>query len=83
MEKKIQARKNRGGWGSCSPPHLRFSLTSIFDELKKIVLEWKIVQSYKTSWSSIKFIDIYNIIIDLNTRDVILSVMNSKGFSYF
>ena len=27
-------------------------------------------------WESPKFIDIYNIIIDLNTRDGILSVMN-------
>ena len=59
-------------WTS-SPP--RFLLTSIFDESKKIVLKWKIVQSYKTSWNSSKFIDIYNIIIPLDTRDGILSVM--------
>ena len=38
-----QARRNRVGWGrgggegGCSPP--RFLVTSIFDELKKIVLK--------------------------------------------
>ena len=32
------------------------------------------LQSYKTSWNSSKFIDIYSIIIDLDTRDGILSV---------
>ena len=36
------------------------------------MLKWKIVQSYKTSWNSSKFIDIYNIIIDRDTRDGIL-----------
>ena len=30
-----------------------------------------------------QFIDIYNIIIDLDARDGVLSVMNSEGFSYF
>ena len=40
-------------------------------------------KSYKTSWNSSKFIDIYNIIIDLDTRDGILPVMNSERFSYF
>ena len=34
-----------------------------------IALKWKIVQNYKMSWNSSKFIDIYNIIIELNTRD--------------
>ena len=75
-----QARRNRGA-EELQPP--RFFLTAIFDELKKIVLKWKIVQSYKTSWNSSKFIDIYNIIIDLDTRDGILSVMNSDRFSLF
>ena len=43
-----------------------------------MVLKSKIVQNYKTSPNFLKFIDIYNIIIDLNTRDGILSVMNSE-----
>ena len=80
----IQTRRNLGslvggGVGGCSP--LRFLLIPIFDELKKIVLQWKIVQNYKNSWNSSKSIDIYNIITDLNTRDDILSVMNSERFS--
>ena len=62
-----------------SPP--RFLLTSIFDELKKLVLKWKIAQSYKSKWNSSKLINIYNIIIDI--RDGILSVTNSERFSYF
>ena len=37
--------------------------------MKKIVLNWKIVENYKTRWNSSKFADIYNIIIELNTRD--------------
>ena len=63
----------------------RFLLNSIFSELKEIVLKWKIVQNYKTSWNSSKFIDIYNIIIELNTRDdiCILSAMNCERFYYF
>ena len=36
------------------------------------MLKSKIVQNYKTSWNSSKFIDIYNIIIELNTRNDIL-----------
>ena len=40
-----------------------------FYESKKIVLKWKIVQSYKTSWNPSKFIDIYNITIELDSRD--------------
>ena len=36
---------------------------------KKIVLKWKIEQNFKISWNSSKFIDIYNIIIELNARD--------------
>ena len=51
------------------PPYpSRFLLASIFDELRKIVLKWKIAQNYKTSWNSSKFIDVYSI-IDLGTRD--------------
>ena len=61
-------------------PPPRFLLTSIFDEPK---IKWKIAQSYKTSWNSSKFIDIYYIIIDLDTRDGILPVMNSERFSNF
>ena len=71
----------RGPGGPAAPP--RFLLTSIFDKLKKTVLKQKIVQSYKTSWNSSKFIDIYNIIIDLDTRGGILPVMNSKRFFSF
>ena len=36
---------------------------------KKIVPKWKIVQNYKTSWNSSKFIDICNINIELGARD--------------
>ena len=72
-----QARRNRGGWGGCSPP--RFLLNSIFSELKEIVLiKWKIVQNYKASWSSSKFLYIYNIIIELNTRDDILYPVSNE-----
>ena len=70
-----------GGHGGLQPPS--FLLSSIFDKLKKTVLKWKIVQNYKTSWNSSKFIDISNIIIDLDTRDDNLSVMNPKRFSHF
>ena len=42
----------------------------------RLVLKWKIAQNYKTSSSSLKFIDIYNIIIELNTRDSIYPVSN-------
>ena len=59
-----------GAGGGCRPPS--FFLTSIFDELEKIVLKWKIVQNYKTSWNPYKSIDTYNIVIDLDTRDDIL-----------
>ena len=45
-----------------------FLMNSIFYELKGIVLKQKIVQNYKTSWNSSKFIDIYNIVIELDTR---------------
>ena len=34
-----------------------------------MLLTWKIVQNYKPSWNSSKFVDIYNIIIELNIRD--------------
>ena len=50
------------GAGGLQPP--RFLLNFIFYELKEIALKWKIIQNYKTSCSS-KFIDIYNIIIDI------------------
>ena len=68
---------------SAAPP--RVLLNSIFSELKEIVLKWKIVQNYKTSWNSSKFIDIYNIIIELNTRDdiCILSAMNLQEILLF
>ena len=36
-----------------------------------------------TNLNSSKFIDIYNIIIVLDTRENILSVMNPERFSYF
>ena len=44
------------GRGGCSTS-LRFLLNFIFDELKKIVLKWKLVQNRKTGWNSSKFID--------------------------
>ena len=66
-----------GGEAGRPPP--RFLLTSIFDELKNSV---KVKNSTKLDDFS-KFIDIYNIIIDLDARDGILSVMNSEGFSHF
>ena len=54
-----------------------------FWSIEKIVLKWKVVQNYKTSLNSSKFIDIYNIIVVLDTREDILSVMNPEWFSYF
>ena len=42
------------------------------------MLKWKIVQNYKTSWNSSKFIDIYNIIIELNIRDDILYPVSNE-----
>ena len=53
--------------GTLAPP-LNFAKFYIY-ELKKIVLKWKIVQSTKTSWNSSKVIVIYNITIELNTRN--------------
>ena len=41
---------------------------------KKIVLKWKIVKIYKASSNYSKFIDIYNIIIDLETKDGIILI---------
>ena len=58
----LQARRNRGDWVGCSPP-LRFLLNSIFDESKKIVLKWKIVQNHKTSWNSSKFIGFMTLLL--------------------
>ena len=52
---RLQARKN----------FAKFYFLSIE---KKNVLKWKIAQNYKTRNFS-KFIDIYNIIIEFNTRD--------------
>ena len=60
------------GGGGLQPPPPRLVLTSLFDELKIILLKWKIVQNYKTSRNSSKFFNIYNILIDLDTRDDIL-----------
>ena len=71
----FQARRNRGTGVIFAK--LCFSL------LKKIMLKSKIVHNYKTSWNFSKFIDIYNIIIDLGTRDGILIVINSERFSHF
>ena len=50
-------------------------------ELKKIVLKWKIVQNYKTSWNYSRFVDTYN--IDIDTTDGILLVKNCERFSHF
>ena len=58
-----------GGLAGLQPPAPQNFATFSFYELKKIVLKWKIVQSYKTSWNSSKVIDIYNITIELNNRD--------------
>ena len=46
------------------------------------MLKWKIVQNYKTSWSCSKFNDIYYIIIDLDTRYGILSVIQDEISSF-
>ena len=63
---------------------LRFLLHSIFDELKKIVLKWKIVQNHKTSYLKLRKVYwFYNIIIDLDTRDGIPSVINCERISHF
>ena len=35
-------------------------MVNVLFELKEIVLKWKIVKKYKTSWNSSKFIDTYN-----------------------
>ena len=40
---KLAETGGGGGWGACSSP--RFLLNSIFYELKKVVLKWKIVQN--------------------------------------
>ena len=71
----VQGRRNRG---------VRLGAANFyFWSTEKIVLKWKIVQNYKTSLNSSKFIDIYNIITVLDTEDDFLSVMNPKPFSYF
>ena len=71
----VQGRRNRG---------VRLGAANFyFWSIEKIVLKWKIVQNYKTSLNSSKFIDIYNIITVLDTEDDFLSVMNPKPFSYF
>ena len=71
----VQGRRNRG---------VRLGAAKFyFWSIEKIVLKWKIVQNYKTSLNSSKFIDIYNIITVLDTEDDFLSVMNPKPFSYF
>ena len=67
------------GWG-CSPQDFG---NFYFWSIEKIALKWKIVQNYKTSLNSSNFLDIYNIVIILATRDDILSVMNPERFSYF
>ena len=77
---KQQARRKRGGRGAAAPQI--FANFYFWWIEKKIVLKWKIVQNYKTSWNSSKFIDIYNIAIDLDTRDGVLSVMNPERFSH-
>ena len=66
-----QVRRNRGGTGGLQAPlSLKKNFAKFyFYELKKTVLKWKIVQSYKTSWNSSKVIDIYSITIELNKRD--------------
>ena len=71
-----------GGLGRATAlPSPRFLLNSAFHKLKKIELKWKIVQNYKTSWNSSKFIDIYKI-IGLDTRDGILSVIHDERFPH-
>ena len=40
------------------------------------IVEVKNSPNYKTSWNFSKFIDIYNIITDLDTRDGILIIFN-------
>ena len=72
---KVQARRNCCRVAAPYPPS-RLLLSCIFHELKKIVLKWKNDIKLKTSWNSSKVTDISNIIIDLDTRDGILSVIN-------
>ena len=78
----MQARRNRGGLGGGGLQPIQIFANFYFWSIEKIVLKWKVVQNYKTSLNSSKFIDIYNIIV-LDTRDDILSVMNPERFSYF
>ena len=78
---KQQARRKRGGRGAAASQI--FANFDFWWTEKKIVLKWKIVQNYKSSWNSSKFIGIYNIVINLDTRDNILSVMNPEWFSHF
>ena len=82
----MQVRRNRrwgeGGLGVAAAPP-RFLLNSIFYELKKVLLKWKIVQNYKTSWTYSRFVDTYNIITDIDTTDGVLLVKNCDRFSHF
>ena len=44
--------------------------------IEKNIVQSTMVQNYKTRWNFSKFIDIYDIIIDLDTRDGILIIFN-------
>ena len=70
---------------STSPPHPPEILANFYFlwTEKKIVLKWKIVKNCKTHWNSSKFIDFYNIIIELNTRGGIYPVSNKLREIFF
>ena len=76
----FRAVENSGAKGAVAP---QIFANFYFGELKKNSVKGKIVQNYKTTRNSSKFIDIYKIIIDLDTRDSILPVMNSERYSHF
>ena len=78
-----QVHRNRGDWGGAAAHCPQIFAKFYFSWLKKVVLKSKIVQNYKTSWNFSKFINIYNIVTDLDTRDGILIVLNSIKFSHF
>ena len=63
---KIQTRPvetGAGGEGLGDWSPLQSFAKSYFYQLKKDSVEWKIVQSYKTSWNSSKVIVIYNTLL--------------------
>ena len=64
-------RKGGGGGAGGGSPQIFANL--YFDELKKIVLNWKTVQNHETSRNFSKFIDFITL----------LSVINFKSFTHY